>query len=108
VGVEGVVGGEGGDLFAAAGAGLEAPAVVLALDGRAVEPTGGEWDAAVWAEVAEGEEGVVALAADEERDVEEGGGCGLAECVGAECGVPVVVDEVGGRAGLGCRIELDE
>ena len=83
-GLEGVVGGERGDLFAAAGAGLEAPAVVFALDGFAVEPAGGEWDAAVWAEIAEGEERVVAFAADEERDVEEG--CGLRLAEGRRCG----------------------
>ena len=98
-GLEGVVRGEGGDLFAAAGAGLEAPAVVFALDGVAIEPTGGEWDAAVRAEVAQREERAVAFAAEEQRDVEESGGDGLAECVGAERGVPVVVDEVGGRPG---------
>jgi hypothetical protein len=70
------------------------------LDGRAVEPAGGEWDAAVRAEIAESEERAVALAADEKRDVEECGGAGLAEGRDAEGGVPVVVDEVGGWARL--------
>lgn len=101
-GSEVVEAGEGGDLFAAAGAGLEAPAVVFALDGFAVEPTGGEGDAAMGAEVAEGEEGAVGFAAEEHGDAEQrgdGGGVG-AEFGGAEGGIPVAEDHLCGRSGL--------
>ena len=74
--------------------------MVLALDGLAVEPAGGEGDTAVGAEVAHGEEGVVALAAEEKGDTEEegGGGFARAEGVGAKGGVPLTEEEFGGRA----------
>jgi hypothetical protein len=87
-----------------AGAGLELPAVVFALDLIAIEPAGGKGDAAVRAEVAHGEEGAVALAAEEQGDAEEEGGAGFAggQGGGAGGGVPVAEDEFGGWAGLVC------
>jgi hypothetical protein len=74
--------------------------VVLAGDGFAVEPTGGEGDAAVGAEVAEGEEFAGGFSSEEQRHAEEHGLCCLAfaQMGCPKSGVPVAEDEFGWRA----------
>ncbi len=106
--IERVGAGERGDLGALAGAGLEAPAVVFALHGFAIEPAGGERNAAMRAEIAHGEDGAVVLAAEQERDAEEQSGPGLttSERRGTQTRVPVAEDQLCGWAGGDGRWDL--
>ena len=74
---------------ALAAAGLELPAVVAAGELVAVEPAVAEWDAAVGATVAHGEDAAVRFAAEDQRQVEEHG-CG--EGFAAELGWSAELD----------------
>src|ERR1700739_3120630 len=111
-GVEVVVAGERRDQLATAAAWLELPAVIAAGDAIAIKPTFAEWDSAMRATVAHGEDASIAAAAEHKRDAEEHRlyQLAFAESVGAQRGVPVVVDEsragaLDGHSGFACGDE---
>ena len=91
----GVLTGERRDLHALPGLGLEDPAVILAGDRAAVEPSAGERNAAMGAAVAHGKDAAILFAAQHQWDPQKHGGGHLPppERAAAHGRVPVVVDE---------------
>ena len=88
----GVLAGQRRDLHALPGLRLENPAVILAGDGAAIEPSAGERDAAMGATVAHGKDAAVLFAAQHQWDPQKHGGSHLppSERAATHRRVPVV------------------
>src|SRR3984885_8385180 len=91
----GILAGQRWNLHALPGFRLEDPAMILAGDRAAVEPSAGERNAAMGTTVAHGEDAAVLFAAQHQRDPQKHGGGHLlpAESAATHGRVPVVVDE---------------
>jgi len=77
--------------------------VILALDGLAVEPACGKWNAAVGAQVAYGKDAAIALAAHQQWNAQQqqGSASALVQPFGAHGGVPLAKNQFRGGLGTG-------
>ena len=83
---------------ALAAARLKLPTVITAGHSLPVKPAHAEGNAAVGATVAHGKDAAVGAAAEHQRNIKQHGGGELAgaQCLGAQGGIPVVINERGG------------
>src|ERR1700679_910283 len=91
----GILAGQRRNLHALSGFRLEDPAVILAGDGAAIEPSAGERNAAMGTTVAHGEDAAILFAAQHQWDPQKHGGGHLLppESAATHGRVPVVVNE---------------